>query len=116
MSGDHKLYIFHVVFVAPLFIYVGLARNNVPEFIFTMMGALAAGIFFYHAYRAFIKIREGKSAWVNWIHIFFIVPLLLLLARYKKEASHRYFEMLLLLGFAAFGYNGMNLFRNCLFA
>jgi hypothetical protein len=43
------------------------------------------------------------------------VPLLMILARSKKDASRRYFEMLMLLGFAAFGYHGMYLVRNFAF-
>jgi hypothetical protein len=115
-GSDHRIiYLIHTLFVAPLFVYVGLAGSSVPEPVFAVLGALGAGIFFYHAYLAFIKIREGKSAWVNWIHIFLVAPLLMLLARYKKDASRRYFEMLLLLGFAAFGYHGMYLVRESLF-
>lgn len=113
---DHSvIYMSHIFVIAPLFIYVGLARNAVPDFVFTLLGGLAGIIFFYHAYRAYTHLREGKSAWVNWIHIFLIVPLLLLLARFKKEASRRYFEMMLLLGFAAFGYHGLYFLRETIF-
>jgi lipoprotein signal peptidase len=80
-----------------------------------MLGFMGAIILVYHGYRAFQKLRDGKSAWVNWIHIFFVVPLLFLLARYKKDASRRYFEMLLLLGFSALGYHVMYLLRESMF-
>lgn len=108
--------VFHVLFVAPLFLYVGLARKEVPDMIFLLLGVMAAGMFLYHAYQAYSKLSEGKSAWVNWIHIFLIVPLLAVLARYKKEASRRYFEMLLLLGFSAIGYHGLYFIREMMLA
>jgi len=112
---DHTLINYvHVLAIAPLFLYVGLVRN-VPDVVFTLLGFLAAVMFLYHGYRAYQKLRDGKSAWVNWIHLFFIVPLLLLLARYKKEASRRYFEMLLLLGFSALGYHIMYIARETMF-
>ncbi len=106
----------HLFVFAPLFIAVGLYRNSTPDSLFTLLGFMAVGIFFYHAYAAYKKISEGKSAWVNWIHIFLIVPLLAILARYKKDASRRYFEMLMMLGFAAAGYHGFYLIKDSIFA
>ncbi len=117
MAISHSVIsLFHVLFVAPLFLYVGLARKDVPDMIFLLLGIMAAGMFLYHAYQAYTKLSEGKSAWVNWIHIFLIVPLLVVLARYKKEASRRYFEMLLLLGFSALGYHGLYFIRERMLA
>lgn len=103
--------LFHILIVSPLFLYVGLAQKSVPDIVFLLLGILAAGILLYHLYQAYSKLSEGKSAWVNWVHILLIVPLLALLARYKKDASRRYFEMLLLLGFASLGYHGLYFIR-----
>lgn len=107
---------FHVLFVAPLLIYVGFVRNGVPDFVFWALGLLAAGMLVYHGFQAYKKLTDGKSAWVNWIHIFLIVPLFAILARYKKEASRRYFEMALMLGITALGYHGVYLMREIMFA
>ncbi len=117
MGLPHSIiYLFHILIVSPLFLYVGFARNDVPDFVFLLLGVLAAVILIYHAYQAWSKLSEGKSAWVNWIHILLIVPLLAVLARYKKEASRRYFEMLLLLGFSALGYHGLYFIRESMLA
>lgn len=116
MVPHSAISLFHILVVAPLFLYVGFARNDVPEFVFLILGILAAVIFMYHAYQAWSKLSEGKSAWVNWIHLLLIVPLLAILALYKKEASRRYFEMLLLLGFAALGYNAVYFIRESILA
>jgi hypothetical protein len=102
----------HTLLLGPLFVYVGFMRENVPEFVFHILGALGIIILGYHSYRAYVRLRENKSAWVNWIHIFAIAPLLLLLAYLKKDASRRYFEMLSLLGYAAIGYHGSYLIRS----
>jgi hypothetical protein len=115
MDPHTYIYAFHALVVAPLFIYIGLSRGAVPDALFTVLGVMAACIFFYHIYLAYGKIKEGKSAWVNWIHIFLVVPLLMILARSKKDASRRYFEMLMMLGFAAFGYHGLYLVRSIMF-
>jgi hypothetical protein len=110
------IYLLHIFVLAPLLIGVGIARNTTPDFVFNLLGILAALIFVYHSYLAYKKLKEGKSAWVNWIHIFLIVPLFAILARFKKEASRRYFEMLMMLGFAAVGYHGFYLIRDNMFA
>ena len=109
---DHlPLYIVHLAVIAPLFLYVGFAREDVPDTVFNALGVLGLVIIGYHVYRAYQNLKDNKSAWVNWIHIFLVAPLLLILSYLKKDASRRYFEMLLLLGFAAMGYHGLYLIR-----
>ncbi len=110
MEGNAKQ-LFHVLGVAPLFLYIGYARENVPDALFNVLGAVGFAILAYHTYLAYGKLKENKSAWVNWIHIFLVAPLLILLAYLKKDASRRYFEMLLLLGFSALGYHIFYLMR-----
>jgi hypothetical protein len=106
----------HVLVIAPLFLYVGLARDTVPVHVFNLLGLIGVFVLVYHVYRAYIKIKDNKSAWINWIHIFIIAPLLILLAYLKKDASRRYFEMMLLLGFGALGYHLLYLIREIIFA
>ena len=101
----------HTFLLGPLFLYVGMYREQVPDMVFNALGVLAIAILAYHCYRAYTKLKENTSAWVNWIHIFLIAPLLLMLAYLKKDASRRYFEMINLLGFAAIGYHGSYLIR-----
>ncbi len=105
----------HVTLIGPLFLYIGLARENVPDNLFNALGVVALLLLSYHVYRAYTKLKENKSAWVHWIHIFLVAPLLLILAYLKKEASRRYFEMILIAGFAAIGYHGSYLMRDSMF-
>jgi len=116
MNDDLVKNLFHLLAVGPLFIYVGIVRDGTPDYLYNVLGALAAVIFIYHSYRAFTKLKAGQSAWVNWIHIFLIAPLLLILAYMKKSADRRYYEMLLLLGFAAVGYHGFYAIRESMLA
>ena len=115
MTSRAPLHLLHLVALGPLFIYVGLERENVPDNVFTGLGLLGLLLLFYQSYKAYLKLKDGKSAWVNWIHILLIAPLLLILGYLKKDASRRYFEMLLLLGFAAIGYHGLYLMREMIF-
>lgn len=105
----------HLIAIGPLFLYVGLYRDTVPDAIFQLLGVLGFLVLGYHAFRAYINLKENKSAWVNWIHILLVAPLLLLLGYLKKDASRRYFEMMLILGFASIGYHGFYLIRDSMF-
>ena len=107
---------FHALAVGPALLYIGFNPQGVPDAAYT--GLLIAGVIIlaYHAYKAYVKLRDGKSAWVNWIHIFLVAPLLMIVGYLKKDASRRYFEMLLILGFAATGYHGSYLIRDIMLA
>jgi hypothetical protein len=107
---------FHALLVGPGLLYVGLAPESVPDSVYTGLLVGGAIILFYHAYKAYTKLKEGKSAWINWIHIFLVAPLLMIVGYLKKDANRRYFEMLLLLGFAATGYHGLYLIRDMMIA
>jgi len=108
------LQLIHTFGIAPLLIYIGLYKQAVPDAVFTGLFIIGLGVLAYHAYRAYTKLKENKSAWINWIHIFLVAPLLLIIGYLKKDASGRYFEMLLMLGFAAFGYHALYLMREML--
>ena len=112
LSHDIQKNIFHAFGVGPLFIYIGIYRETLPDSIFKLLFVLGAIILCYHSYRAFLKLKENKSAWVNWIHIFLVAPLLFIVGYLKKDANRRYFEMLLLLGFSAIGYHSLYLIRD----
>ena len=101
----------HVLILAPALIYLGIYGNTMPDSVYT--GILVAGILIalYHLYRAYSKIVEGKSAWVNWIHILVVAPLLIYIGANRKETPRRFFEMLLMAGFAGLGYHGYYLIR-----
>jgi len=46
------------------------------------------------------------NPWVNYIHLFIVGPLLLYIGLNREKTERRYFEILLMLGFAAIGYHG----------
>lgn len=113
--GDMPRHLAHLLAIGPLFVYVGLQRETIPDAVFNGLGVLGLIVLFYHSYKAYLKLKDGQSAWVNWIHILLVAPLLLILAYLKKDANRRYFEMMLLLGFAAIGYHGLYLIREMTF-
>jgi hypothetical protein len=109
-----QLAIFHLLFVVPLFLYVGLAREQTPDWVFYLLGGLGAFMILYHGYKAYTKLKDGKSPWINYIHIFLVAPPLIILGINKKTADRKYFEMLLMLGFAAGGYHALSIIRDIL--
>jgi len=97
--------LFHVLIVATLFLYVGIRKTDISLFMFPILLGLGAIIIPYHAYKASIK----KSGWVNYIHIFLVGPLLMYIGYNGVETERKFFELLLMLGFAALGYHGFYL-------
>jgi hypothetical protein len=47
------IYLIHIVFVAPLFIYVGYMKNKTNITLFNVMLVLGVVVFFYHLYKLY---------------------------------------------------------------
>ena len=108
--SDTYLHLFHVVAVGSLFMYVGIQRTAIPAFLFPVLLTLGVILFFYQAYKAYIKFAAGKNPWVNLIHVALVAPLLVYIGFKGEDTPRPAFELLLLLGFAAIGYHGYYLF------
>jgi hypothetical protein len=65
---------------------------------------LVVGIFIvvYHIYKSIFK----KDAWINYIHIFIVGPLLVYVGYQKEKTPRKVFEIILMLAFASLGYHG----------
>lgn len=100
------VHLFHIIFVGSLFLYVGLTRDKIPLFMFPFLKYLGIFIILYHIYKAYVKISDNKSAWVNYIHIILIGPLLIKIGYDGDKTSRKYYELLLMAGFASIGYHG----------
>ena len=51
-------------------------------------------------------MKQGKAYWVNLIHILLVGPVLVYIGYNGEKTQRLYFELLLMLGFAAIGYHG----------
>jgi hypothetical protein len=56
-------------------------------------------------------MKLGKGYWVNLIHILIVGPLLVYIGYNREKTARLYFELLLMLAFAAIGYHGYYLFE-----
>ena len=69
-------------------------------------------IILYHGYKTYIKVKDNKNPWVNLFHIFFVGPLLIYIGYNGEKTTRKFFEILLMLGFASIGYHGYYLISN----
>lgn len=101
MSKDFWVHFFHVIIVSGLFFYIGIVQDKIPKFMFQAIIGLGAFIILYHVYKSLYK----KDAWVNYIHIFLVGPLLMYIGFYEDKTPRKAFEIILLLAFASLGYH-----------
>lgn len=111
MSAPLFLRLFHVLFVGPLFLYIGIRQKEIPSFIFKACIFLGGFIIVYHCYKGYLKFTEKKSPWSNLIHILLIGPLLLAIGTNGVKTPRYMFEILFMLAFAVIGYHSYYLFR-----
>jgi len=91
--------------VAGLFLYVGIQRTAISTLLYPILLGLGVLLFFYQAFKAYMKVANGKNPWVNLIHVILIAPLLVYIGWQGEETPRFAFELLLLLGFAVIGYH-----------
>jgi hypothetical protein len=111
MEIEIYVHLFHILIIGSLFIYVGINKTLIPTFMYPMLLGLGAIIIFYHCFKVYNYIKLGKGYWVNLIHIFIVGPLLVYIGYNTEKTARLYFELLLMLGFAAIGYHGYYLFQ-----
>lgn len=104
---DSRVFVrlFHVFIVGGLFLYVGINREKIHKRLFDFLFYLGFAIIFYHLYKIYGYWTSGKSIWVNLIHVFIVGPLLAYIGYEGQKTSRKFFEILLMLGFASIGYH-----------
>jgi hypothetical protein len=110
MDSQTIIHLFHILIVGSLFLYVGINRENIYKSLFPVLLILGFIIILYHLYKIYNYFSNGKSYWVNLIHVFIVGPLLVYIGYYGINTSRKFFELLLMLGFASIGYHLYYLF------
>jgi uncharacterized membrane protein len=107
----HKLvHLFHVLVVGILFLFVGINREKTNQYLLRFLLYLGILIIVYHLYKMYNYLNNGRSYWVNLIHILFVGPLLIYIGYYGEKTSRKFFELLMMLAFASIGYHLYYLF------
>ena len=109
MKSEQLVHLFHILIVGTLFLYVGLRRDKMPKFMYPVLIAVGAVVLLYHAVS--MVQHKGKRAWISLIHIVLVGPLLVYIGYTGKETSRKFYELLLMLGFASIGYHGLYMVR-----
>ena len=102
--------LFHIFIIGTLLLYVGIYRDNIPEYLYVILFYLSIYILLFHGYKIYYNLKIGRTPWINYIHVFLIFPLLFYIGYNKKDTPRYYYELLFMLGFSAIGYNGYYLF------
>ena len=107
MGQSHiPIALFHILLVAPFFLYVAIVRGQLMPWIFSALLGLGLVILVYHAYKTVIKWQaHSLSAWVNIIHVIAVAPLLIFIGASGYDTPRWAFEVLAMFGFAAVGYH-----------
>ena len=116
MSSSVFVKLFHIFIVGALFLYVGIKRTEIPKQMFPALLVLGVVIVLYHGYKVFNHMQHKHSYWINLIHILLIGPLLIYIGYYREDTERMYFELLLMLCFAVFGYHGFYLIQDAIIA
>lgn len=112
MDKHAVLSLFHLLFVVPLFLYIGFQRSAVAQWIYLSVFTIGCGIFLYHGFKLFLRLQaKSSSSWINALHVFLVAPLLMYIGYHKKETPRFAYELLLMAAFAAMGYHLFSLVR-----
>ena len=111
MDSHALVHLFHILIVGGLFLYVGINRDKIYKPLFTVLLFLGFVIIFYHLYKIYGYLSDKKSIWVNLIHVFIIGPLVIYIGYNGEKTTRKFFEILLMLGFASIGYHLYYLFK-----
>ena len=105
MKTESIVHLFHILFVGGLFLYVGINKDKIYSWLWNILYYLGLIIIIYHIYKVYGYMKVNKSIWVNLIHIVIVGPILVYIGYNREKTSRKFFEILLLLGFASIGYH-----------
>jgi len=112
MDKHAVLSLFHLIFVVPLFLFIGFQRASVPHWVYLALLTIGSVIFLYHGFKLILRLQaQSTYSWVNAIHVLLIAPLLMYIGYHGSETPRFAYELLLMAAFAAAGYHLFSLVR-----
>ena len=101
--------LFHIFFVGPLLLYVGMSNGNLSNVALWSILVLGVGVGLFHLSK--VWTLGIKSGWIYALHAFIFAPLLVYVGIMGKNAFIAAFSILKMLAFATIGYHGLYLFQ-----
>jgi hypothetical protein len=105
MKTERLVHLFHILFVGGLFLYVGINKDKIYSWLWNILYYLGLIIIIYHIYKLYVYMKVNKGIWVNLIHILIVGPILVYIGYNREKTTRKFFEILLMLGFASIGYH-----------
>jgi len=106
MDAHLLLSIFHIMFVVPLFLFIGFQRAATPEWLYNVVFGIGLLLLIVHSYKAIVRMYAKSSGlWISLFHVILIAPLLIWIGYQGKKTERAYYELLLIAGFGALGYH-----------
>jgi hypothetical protein len=106
------LSVFHLLVIAPLFLFVSFKRSDTPVWIYTTFLALGILLFMYHGWRFIVRwqARSGRT-WIHLVHLLAVAPLLTYIGYQRDMAPRAAYEVLMMVSWGMIGYHLFNLVR-----
>jgi len=98
---DFYIHLIHILVFSTFLGYIGIEQTKMPKFLYTVILSIGALVIVYHIYKSIFK----KDAWINYVHILIVGPLLVYIGLYKEETPRKIFELILMMAFASLGYH-----------
>ena len=106
MSSRLAIHLFHILAIAPFFLYVAVVRGQISPWIFSLLTGLGIVLLVYHGYKSVLKWKaQSPSLWINIIHVLAVAPLMIFIGAKGYDTPRWAFELLAMMAFAAFGYH-----------
>lgn len=99
------LAVFHLLFVVPLFLFVGYQRSDTPQWVYVSLLSIGGVVMLYHGARLIQRYGRSSMAWVNMLHVILVGPLLCGIGWFGRETPRWAYEVLLMTAFGAGGYH-----------
>ena len=90
MEFDNHFWIaiIHLLFVVPLFLYVGFTRSETPRWLYLALLAIGVIVLVYHGFKLIVRLKNRSGySWVNAIHVLLVAPLLMYIGYNKRDTS-----------------------------
>jgi len=110
MFNKHILIsLFHVLFVGPLLLYVGMSKGDLSKNVLTAILVVGVSVGLYHLSKVVsLGLTRG---WIYALHAFIFAPLIVYVGALGKNSFIAAFSVLKMLAFATIGYHGLYLFQ-----
>jgi hypothetical protein len=95
------VYLLHIFVFSVFLAYIGIVQHNIPKWLYPVILALGIIVIVYHSYKAL----STKDAWIHYIHILLIGPLLIYIGWMNNKTDTKAFLVSIMIAGATFAYH-----------